>query len=108
MTAIAVMTTTPSADEAHAIASSLVERKLAACVHIVPIESVYSWEGEVQNDSEYRLLAKTTEARYADVEAAILELHSYDLPAVVAFHIAGGYMPYLDWVEANAQGDALS
>jgi len=98
------MTTTDSADEARAIASALVERKLAACAQISSIQSYYTWQGAVRNDDEFRILVKTTEDRYTDVEAAILELHSYDLPAVVAFDITRAYGPYADWVAESVSG----
>ena len=84
MSTIAIMTTTDSLDEARAIAAALVERKLAACAQISSIQSFYAWEGAVQNDDEFRVLVKTTGDRYADAEAAIVEMHSYDLPAIVA------------------------
>lgn len=98
------MTTTDSLEEARAIAAALVERKLAACAQISSIQSYYTWEGEVCNDEEFRVLVKTTGARYADVEAAILELHSYDLPAVVALNISQVYGPYADWIAASVSG----
>jgi len=98
MNIIAIMTTTDSLDEARSIAAALVERKLAACVQISPIQSYYRWQGAVQNDEEFRILIKTVEDRYADVEAAILELHSYDLPAVLALDVTHAYGPYREWV----------
>lgn len=104
MSSIAIMTTTDSLDEARAIAAAVVDRKLAACAQISSIQSYYTWEGEVRHDDEFRLLIKTTDARYADVEAAILELHSYDLPAVVAFDITQAYGPYADWIAAGVAG----
>ena len=104
MSTIAIMTTTDSRDEARSIAAALVERKLAACVQISSIQSYYTWEGEVQDDDEFRVLIKTTEDRYADVEAAILELHSYDLPAIVAFDITHACGPYADWVADSVSG----
>lgn len=103
MQIIAVITTIDSPDAAREIANGLVERRLAACVQISEIESVYRWEGEIQNEREYRVLAKTTVARYADVEAAIRDLHSYDLPAIHAFEAARVFEPYADWV-AEAVG----
>lgn len=103
MDIIAVLTTTDSREEAQAIASTLVERRLAACVQISGIESVYEWEGETQNDREYRLLIKTSRDRYADVEAAVLELHSYDLPGVVAIDFSDAYAPYADWVAGSVE-----
>ena len=58
----------------------------------------------MQHDDEFRILVKTTQERYADVEAAILELHSYDLPAVVAFDITQAYGPYAEWVADSVSG----
>lgn len=104
MGSIAIITTTDSLDEARSIAAALVERKLAACAQISSIQSYYRWEEAVQNDEEFRLLIKTTDDRYADVEAAILELHSYDLPAIVAFDITQVYGPYAEWVADATRG----
>ena len=106
MKTIAVLTTTDSLDQARAIARELVDRRLAACVQISSIESFYAWEGVTQNDQEFRLLAKTTEERYADVEAAIRELHSYDLPAIYAFDMVEVFEPYAEWVVDNSSGGA--
>ena len=104
MTTIAVFTTIDSIEQAHAIASALVERKLAACVQISTIESVYTWQGSTQNEPEFRVLVKTTEDRYAEVEAAIRELHSYDLPAIYAIGMERVFEPYAEWVAANSSG----
>ncbi len=100
----AVFTTVDSLDKAQQLAAVLVERKLGACVQISRISSVYVWEGETQNDEEFRLLAKTRKDRYPDVEAAILEVHPYDLPAIFAFDIDQAYGPYAEWVEENVAG----
>ena len=102
---LAVVTTLGDAGEARAMARALVERRLAACVQITTIESVYAWEGEICNDPEFRLLVKTTTARYAEVEAAILALHSYDLPAIHAYPVAAVYSPYGEWVVASTADD---
>jgi periplasmic divalent cation tolerance protein len=97
-----VLTTTGSHDEAATIAASLVEARLVACVQIVPgVESVYWWEGRVARDAEWLLLCKTTAERYGDVEAAILELHSYTTPEVVAIPIERGSAAYLDWLRQS-------
>ncbi len=108
MSTIAIMTTTDSLDEARSIAAALVERKLAACVQISSIQSYYLWQGSVQNDDEFRVLVKTTDERYPDVEAAILELHSYDLPAIVAFDFTQGFGPYAEWVADCVSGNESS
>lgn len=106
MTTIAIITTTDSLDEARSIAAALVERKLAACAQISSIQSCYMWQGAVQNDAEFRVLLKTTSERYADVEAAILELHSYELPAIVAVHFTEVYGPYAEWVAESVSESA--
>jgi periplasmic divalent cation tolerance protein len=100
--AIVVLTTAGSHDEAASIAASLVESRLAACVQVVPgVESVYWWEGRVARDAEWLLLCKTTVDRYADLEAAILELHSYATPEVVAVRVERGSAAYLDWLRQS-------
>ena len=98
MKLIAVLTTTGSREEAESIATQLVERKLAACVQVEEIRSVYAWDGVTQNDTEFRLLIKTAAERYPEVEAAVLEMHSYDLPAIYAFGIEYVYGPFGEWV----------
>lgn len=105
MSTIAIMTTTDSVDEARSIATALVKRRLAACAQISSIKSYYTWQGAVQTDDEFRILVKTTDERYPDVEAAILELHSYDLPAIVAFDIAQAYGLYAEWVADAVSGE---
>lgn len=101
---IAVVTTVGSSDEAMKIAAMLVESRLAACVQISEIASVYAWEGTVRNDREYRLVVKTVVASYPAVEEAIRRLHSYDLPAIHAISFERVYAPYGDWIAENSQG----
>ncbi|MFQ6007112.1 MAG: divalent-cation tolerance protein CutA [Woeseia sp.] len=102
MNCIAVVTTIGSIVEAQSLARALVERKLAACAQISVIESFYTWNDEVQNDKEYRVLFKTVNQRYTEIEDAIRELHSYDLPAIHAFAFEQVYAAYGEWIEANA------
>jgi periplasmic divalent cation tolerance protein len=104
MQTIAVMTTTNSADEAETIAAALVDRKLAACVQVSTIESFFAWDGRTQHASEFRLFIKTCGERYPDVAAAILELHSYELPAIVALEFSEAFPPYADWVRQHSGG----
>jgi len=104
MKLIAVYTTVASRDDARRMARALVERKLAACAQISEIESFYSWRGAVQDEPEWRLLFKTTQERYAAVEAAIRELHPYELPAIHAVPVAQAFAPYADWVEKGSTG----
>ena len=99
---IAVVTTLASRDEARRLALALVERKLAACAQISAIESIYPWKGVIQEEPEFRLLLKTTEQRYAEIEAAIRELHPYDLPAIHAFAFEHVDAAYAEWIAETA------
>jgi len=94
-----VLCTFPDADRARQIGTVLVERQLVACVNILPsVESIYRWKGEVQNDPEVLALLKTTEAGYPALEAALVELHPYEVPEVIALKVEAGSQPYLGWV----------
>jgi periplasmic divalent cation tolerance protein len=99
-----VLTTAGSQDEARKIARALVERRLAACVNIVaPVESVYRWQGEVENAEEWLLIIKTTAQAFSKVREAICELHSYDLPECVLLSIEDGSKTYLEWIGESVE-----
>ena len=87
-----------STDEADRIAHALVTARLAACVQQLPIRSVYIWNDEVCNDTEILLLVKTTSDRISDIVDTVVDLHSYDVPAISAVPIVAGTTEYLDWV----------
>ena len=93
-----VMVTTASQEEAEKIARVLVEVKLAACVSFSPINSIYTWQGKVNKDQEWQLFIKTDLTRFPTLEAKILELHSYEVPEVIALPILKGHQPYLQWI----------
>jgi len=94
-----VLTTAGTKEEAYKIARALVERQLAACVNIVhQVESVYRWEGEIEQASEFLLIVKTTGAAFERVRDAIRELHSYDLPECVCLAVEDGSAEYLAWI----------
>jgi periplasmic divalent cation tolerance protein len=95
-----VLTTSGSPDEARKLAHALVERRLAACVNIIPrISSVYRWQGKVEEAEEFLLLIKTTEAAFEQVRQTIRELHSYELPECIALPVEDGSLEYLKWIE---------
>ena len=94
-----VLTTVATRDEADKLARQLVEQQLAACVQMMPINSVYSWEGAIQQDDEVLLLIKTASARYAGVEAFLLANHSYSVPEILQLPIEQGSAAYLKWLD---------
>ena len=96
------LTTAGSAEEARRIAQALVDRRLAACVNIVPqVESIFRWQEKVENASEFLLLIKTDAGVFETLCEAIKELHSYQLPECVMLEIRAGSSEYLDWIEEN-------
>ncbi|MCC6743045.1 MAG: divalent-cation tolerance protein CutA [Acidobacteria bacterium] len=100
--AIVVLSSAGRHEEAASIAASLVERRLAACVQVVPgVTSFYRWEGAVEQSGECLLVVKTTAARYDEVEGAIRELHSYVTPEIVRLRVEGGSSAYVDWLRES-------
>ena len=99
---LAAYLTFPDAESAESIAKTLVERRLVACVNLLPAAtSVYRWEGEVVTENEVIGWAKTTRDRLPALVEAVRELHPYDLPCVVAYQAVGGLAEYLGWVESE-------
>src|SRR6266852_9862622 len=93
-----VLTAAGSKEEARKIARTLVERRLAACINILPqVESIYRWEVEIEDAQEWLLLIKTTGAAFERVRDAIRELHSYDVLECICISIENGSPEYLQW-----------
>lgn len=102
--AIVVLMTAPSREEAVRIAEMLIGSRLAACVQIMPeMESIYHWEGEIQRDAEFLLLAKTTQHNFAVLEQEVRALHSYTVPEIVAIPAVAISEPYLNWLNENVR-----
>jgi periplasmic divalent cation tolerance protein len=100
--AIVVFLTAANGEEATRLADLLIGAHLAACVQILPeMESVYRWEGKIERQSEILLLAKTTTAKFADLEREVRALHSYETPEIIAVPIVAGSNPYLQWLDAS-------
>lgn len=98
-----VLTTAGSDEQATTLAAALVERRLAACVNVVPkVRSFYRWEGKVTMDDELLLVIKTSVEAFPRLSAAIHELHAYEQPEIVLIPIADGDDGYLRWL-----GDCL-
>ncbi len=97
-----VFTNAPNADSARLIARSLLDARLAACVNILaPCQSLYHWQGVLEEATEVPVQIKTTAARYPAVEAAIRLAHPYELPEIVAVPVERGLPGYLAWVVAE-------
>ncbi|WP_240162495.1 divalent-cation tolerance protein CutA [Glaciimonas sp. PAMC28666] len=98
------MTTMPNLADADALAQQLVERKLAACVNILPgVRSVYLWQGVLERSDEVAMMIKTTTERYSELEEFIRSVHPYALPEIIAIPLAGGLPAYLEWIGAATQ-----
>ncbi len=98
-----VYMTAGSLEEARRIGRELIESRLAACVNILPgMQSVYRWEGKIEEAAEVVVIAKTTAPRVAALAERVKSLHSYDCPCVVSLKVDGGHQPFLDWIGANA------
>jgi periplasmic divalent cation tolerance protein len=94
-----VVTTTSSREEAERIAHVLVTRRLAACVQLGgPISSIYRWQGQLEKTVEWTCTIKTLRSHLPQVDAAIKELHSYDVPEILAFPVTAGSADYLAWL----------
>ncbi len=91
-----VLVTCPIFD-ADRIAEQIVSEKLAACVNIVPIRSIYTWEGELEHDEELLLIIKTTPQNYERLEKRLKELHTYEIPEIVAVESDMAWQKYFDW-----------
>lgn len=85
-------------ENADGIAAALVAERLAACVHVLPIESHYRWKGVLHREQEFLMQADTTQQRVAAAEALIKRLHAYELPAITVTPITGGSAEYLAWI----------
>ena len=109
MPAIVVITTAGTEEQANLLAQELVERRHSCCVNILPIQrSIYRWQGDICTDSEYMLVIKAREEEYGAIESAIKELHSYDLPEILAFNVSQGEEKFLQWLMSCGDTGASS
>jgi len=95
--------------EAERLAEALLEAKLIACANILPgIHSLFHWNGQVSKSEEVLLLAKSEQALFKAIETKITSLHSYDCPCILAFDIADGHQPFLDWISTQTLANKRS
>ena len=101
---IIIFCTIGTHDQAQKLAKPLVEKKLAACVNIIPgLTSIYKWKGELYNETECLMIIKTKKNLFEDIKTEILSLHPYDLPEIVSLPIDKGLPGYLDWIRNNTK-----
>ena len=93
-----VLVTAASQAEATAIATILIEEKLAACVNMFPVQSIYQWQGRIHQESEFQLIIKTNLAKFSELSSRIQEIHSYEVPEIIALPIVSGSESYLAWL----------
>ncbi|WP_076593052.1 divalent-cation tolerance protein CutA [Herminiimonas arsenitoxidans] len=102
-----VCSNVPNIESAKKLAQHLLEQRLAACVNILPaVQSMYRWQGVIEEASEVTLHIKTTQARYTELEAAIKAAHPYDVPEIIAVPVVEGLSVYLDWVRQETNKDS--
>lgn len=95
----AVITTAASKDDAKEIARAILGAKLAACVQLFPIESLYTWKGEMAEESEVLLLIKTRSELYSELEKAIRDVHKYETPEIIQLPVEKGLSEYFSWID---------
>ena len=98
MMPVIIISTFPDKKTITKIANQLVKKKLVACVNITKISSVYSWEGKIENQSEYLALFKTTKTKLQPLKKELEKLHPYDVPEIVEINPISINKPYLKWL----------
>lgn len=97
-----VLTNMPDSTSAAQLGESLIAQHLAACVNILaPCQSIYAWQGKIEQTTEIPLLIKTTTSCYQALETAIIKAHPYELPEIITINVDGGLPGYLQWVNAQ-------
>lgn len=101
---ILVLTTMPDDDRADAVARTLVDERLAACVNVHgPMRSTYRWKGQLEREAEQQIVIKTTRERLPQLEARLHALHPYDLPEFLVVAADGGSAAYVKWVGTETE-----
>lgn len=107
MSAVLAYITAPNRDEALRIGKALLEARLAACINVLDgMQSVFWWQGRLEESRECVLLVKSSAARKEAITAKVRELHGYSLPCVIFWPLEGGNPEYLAWIEKESGGDA--
>ncbi len=102
---IEVVTTTADIEEAETIAETVLAKRLAACVQISEIKSLYRWQGKIEKDSEFLCTMKSRRDLFQEIEQVIKKMHSYDLPEIITTAITDGSKEYLTWLDQELTND---
>jgi periplasmic divalent cation tolerance protein len=101
---IQVQTTVASLQEARDLAGRILEKRLAACVQILPCVSMYHWQGKVEDDTEQLCLMKTRQELFAQLRAELEEVHPYEVPEIIVLSITDASPAYLAWLDSELEG----
>ncbi len=106
MNTVIILTTYPDTGLAQQAARTLVDRRLAACVNLLPeMTSIYSWKGNLETGQELQLMIKTRRSLFSEVRDFILDHHPYDLPEILCIPVLAGSEDYLNWIETTTHAD---
>lgn len=97
---IVVLITTPTATMARFIGKKLLHEGLAKCVNVAPVTSFFTWKGKQEEQSEHLLIVKTTESKFAALEKRVKQLHTYEVPEIIAIPVVKGSKDYINWVKS--------
>jgi periplasmic divalent cation tolerance protein len=100
-----IFVTAETETEAQKLADMLIRSRLAACVSVMPIQSIYRWQGKVHHDAEYQLLIKADLVNFDQLASKIRALHSYEVPEIIAIPIVKGDQDYLAWMQAQVTAE---
>jgi len=100
-----IIATVPNKETARKIAKLLVEKQLAACVQMLPIESIYTWQGQIYDEAEIALLIKSRTALFDEIKSAIKENHHFEVPEIIQIPITNGLPDYLNWIKENTRSE---
>ncbi len=95
---VQIFWTAASKEEAISLSRKLLEKKLVACVSLFPITSLFRWEGDIQEQSEVKVIFKTIESHFEEVKIFLLKNTSYEIPEIVMIPLTAGNEEYLNWV----------
>ena len=101
---IQVSTTTDKKEDAKKISREIVEKRLAACVQITgPVTSMYWWKDKIEDTEEWLLIMKTRKELLNKLEQAIIKIHPYEVPEIIAIPVVAGGRSYMDWLEKETR-----